>query len=73
MDMDFIIAINKSDIKLQDGVTLEPIHETVNELGNRILGIHHISAGSEEGLEELKRKIVDVLIKQEDRPWENFE
>lgn len=72
-DMEFIIVVNKSDLELPEGITLDPIDDIVEELGDRVICIHHVSAGSEKGLEELRQKMVDILIKHEDKPWENFE
>lgn len=72
-DMDFIIVINKSDLELPPGVTLDPIHEIVKELGEKVIGTYHISADSEEGLAELKERMVEALMEEEEKPWENFQ
>jgi nucleolar GTP-binding protein len=72
-DMEFIIVINKSDLKLPDGISLDPLDEMISDLGDRVIGTYKISAGKEDGLDDLQKAIVDALIKHEDKPWENFE
>lgn len=72
-DMDIIIVINKSDLDLPENVTLDPLDETLKSIGEKFIGKYHVSADSGEGLEELRKAVVDALILHEDKPWENFE
>jgi nucleolar GTP-binding protein len=72
-DMEFILVSNKSDLDLPEGIDMDQIDRSVKDLGDRCLSFVEISAGSGQGLEELKRTIVDVLIRSEERPWENFQ
>jgi nucleolar GTP-binding protein len=70
--MDILLVINKSDLDLPQGITLDPIDLAVKDLGERCLGVYSISADSGEGLEDLRQAIVDALILHEEKPWENF-
>lgn len=71
--MDLIMVSNKSDLDLPEGVSTDPIKEAVKQLGNKCLGVYNVSADSGEGLEDLRKAVVDALILHEDKPWENFE
>jgi nucleolar GTP-binding protein len=71
--MDILLVVNKSDLDLPEGVEMSPIETTVERLGEKCLGIRHVSADSGEGLEDLRKAVVDALIIHEDKPWENFE
>lgn len=72
-EMRFIIAVNKADLSLPDGITREPIDEMVDELGDRIIDVIDISAREGAGLERLTSKVINTLMEEEEKPWENFE
>ncbi len=72
-EMEFIIVINKSDIDIPEGSKMDLIDDRVSKLGDRIIGVHHISAVKEEGIDEFRKALIDALIQKEDKPWENFE
>ncbi|MBN1391143.1 MAG: 50S ribosome-binding GTPase [Candidatus Thermoplasmatota archaeon] len=72
-DMEFIVAVNKSDLKVPDDVDLPSIDRAVEELGVRCLAFLKITANSRDGLEELRKTMVSVLERAEDKPWEDFQ
>ncbi len=72
-DMDFFIVLNKSDLDLPDGVNIDALDETVKKLGKRCIKVLNVSADTGEGLDELKKNVVSVLIQGEEKPWEDFE
>jgi nucleolar GTP-binding protein len=72
-DMDFIIVTNKSDLDIPQGVDISGLEQVTKDLGERCLSYQEVSASSKEGLEELKRTIVNILLKDEEKPWENFQ
>jgi nucleolar GTP-binding protein len=72
-DMNFIVVSNKSDLDLPKGVDMEPLEKSVAELGDRCMSYLELSASSGEGLEDLKKVIVSIMMKNEEKPWENFQ
>jgi GTP1/Obg family GTP-binding protein len=71
-EMEFILVSNKTDLKIPDGVDTGDIEKTIAILGKRCLDHLELSASSGEGLEGLRRMITSTLMKEEEKPWENF-
>ena len=71
-EMEFIIAINKTDLQVPEGVNIDVIGSAIEDLGGRCIASVGISAATGEGLEELRRIMVEVLEQQEERPWETL-
>ncbi len=72
-DMDFIVLSNKSDLDIPEGVDTSEIDDVVKLMGSRCLSYLELSASSGDGLDSLKRSIVTIMMKNEEKPWENFE
>jgi nucleolar GTP-binding protein len=72
-EMDFIVVVNKSDIELPEGISSENIGKASEDMKDRCIKLLNISAGSGQGLDDLKRTIVTRLIADEEKPWENFD
>jgi nucleolar GTP-binding protein len=72
-EMKLIVLLNKSDLPLPDGVSREIIEEGVRSLGDRVIAVLDLSASTGEGMDSLKKMVIDTLIEDEDKPWENFQ
>ncbi len=72
-EMEFIILQNKSDLELPQGVDLEILRAAISELGDRCLMETTISALEGTGMDRLKKAVVDTILADEEKPWENFQ
>ncbi|MFW3146560.1 MAG: NOG1 family protein [Thermoplasmatota archaeon] len=71
-DMDFIILVNKSDLDLPEGVVLDPVDETADQLKEQCTALISISATDGTGLDELRSLIKETLLLEEEKPWEDY-